>query len=116
MTAQFLYCTAPDVETADKIARRLVSKGQAACVNILPEMRSVYKWQGEIEQAVEAVFIVKTTAEAANNARETILNWHPYDCPCILALPVDAINSAPAFLEWIETETKQGTKKLATKP
>lgn len=106
MTAQLLYCTAPDEETATKVGEMLVIDGHAACVNVLPGMRSVFRWEGKIETADEVVFIVKTTVAAAPDARQAILDAHPYDCPCVIALPVDAANSSPAFLEWIEMATK----------
>ena len=98
----FLYVTAPDLKTAQKLAETLVAGKLAACVNILPGMQSIYEWQGKIEQADEVVMIVKTTVAAAPAARETIIKAHPYETPCIAALPVNAPLSAEAFLKWIE--------------
>lgn len=97
----FLYVTAPDLKIARNLAETLIAGKHAACVNILPGMKSIYEWQGKIEQTDETVMIIKTTAEAAPGARETIERAHPYDTPCIAALPVHAPLSAHAFLKWI---------------
>ncbi|MCI5047832.1 MAG: divalent-cation tolerance protein CutA [Aquisalinus sp.] len=101
-----LYITVPNLETGAALAEKLVTARACACVNLLPGMRSVYEWQGKIEQAEEAVMIVKTTAAAADATQELIAAEHPYDCPCILALPVDAGASYPAFLDWIADMTE----------
>ena len=97
----FLYVTAPDGETARAIAGRLVRERHAACVNILPETRSIYEWDGRIEEAAETPFLVKTTKSAAPAAAERIKALHPYDTPCIAALPVLRDGSSAAFLDWI---------------
>ncbi len=97
----FLYATAPDRETAQAIAGALVAEKLAACVNILSPMTSVYRWEGAIERADETPFIVKTAGPAATAARDRILALHPYDCPCVVALPIDADASSTAFLDWV---------------
>ena len=68
----FLYVTAPNAETAARIARALIEENLAACVNIHAEMRSVYEWEGKVEIGLETPLIVKTTAAAANAARDRI--------------------------------------------
>lgn len=102
---QLLYVTAPDAETGERIGRALVEERLAACVNILPGMRSVYRWEGAMEAAEEAVMIVKTTERRAAAARDRILALHPYGEPCVLALPVAQAASAAGFLDWIAAET-----------
>ena len=101
-TVTFLYSTAPDEKTARNIAELLVAEKLAACVNILAPIHSVYAWEGAVEQAAEIPIIVKTTTDAAPAARDRILAEHPYDCPCVAALPIDEHASSPAFLAWIE--------------
>ncbi|GAB4533710.1 MAG: divalent-cation tolerance protein CutA [Parvularculaceae bacterium] len=104
-TVLLLYVTAPDPETAERIGRTLVEDRLAACVNILPRMQSVYRWNDALESAEEAVMIVKTTERRAAAARDRILSLHPYDEPCVLALPVAQAGSASGFLDWIAAET-----------
>ena len=101
----FLYVTAPNAETAARIARALVEEKLAACVNIHGEMRSIYEWDGKVELKLETPLFVKTTAAAANQARDRIITLHPYDTPCVAALPVSAEGSSPAFLDWVEKAT-----------
>lgn len=102
----FLYVTAPNSETAARIARALVEEKLAACVNIHAEMRSVYEWEGKVEIGLETPLIVKTTAAAANAARDRILALHPYGEPCVAALPVSTEGSSRSFLNWIRGATK----------
>ena len=102
----FLYVTAPNAETAARIARALVEEKLAACVNIHAEMRSVYEWEGKVELGLETPMIVKTTAAAAPAARDRILALHPYAEPCVAALPVAEDGSSASFLAWVRTATK----------
>ncbi len=102
----FLYVTAPSTETAARIARALVEEKLAACVNIHGEMRSVYEWEGQVEFGLEIPMIVKTTRAAANAARDRIIALHPYDEPCVAALPVSETGSSAGFLNWIKEATK----------
>ena len=101
----FLYVTAPDAQTARTIAGRLVSERHAACVNILPETRSIYEWEGKLEETAETPFLVKTTQTAAPAACARIKALHPYETPCIAALPVAREGSSAAFLDWIADNT-----------
>lgn len=101
-----LYATAPDASTAEAIAAALIEARLAACVNIIPGMRSVYRWRGAVETAEEMVVIVKTTSETAENARNLICDRHPYETPCVIALEVSENASSAAYLDWILKETK----------
>lgn len=102
----FLYVTAPNAETAARIARTLVEEKLAACVNIHGEMRSIYEWDGQVELKLETPLFVKTTAASADDARDRIIALHPYDEPCVAALPIQSKGSNRSFLDWIETATK----------
>ncbi len=102
----FLYVTAPNSETAARIARALVEEKLAACVNIHGEMRSIYSWEGKVEIGLETPLIVKTTNAAAEAACDRILALHPHDEPCVAALPVSAHGSSASFLNWVKEATK----------
>ena len=105
MRFTWIYTTWPDAAAAEAAAGALVEARLCACANILPGMTSVYSWQGRIETAQECVMILKTTADEAETLRDRILELHPYDTPCILALTVDKAASAADFLAWIAAET-----------
>jgi len=96
--------TLPDRATAERIAAALVTARVAACVNVLAECTSVYRWQGKIERAGEVPLLIKTTREAYARLEETLRTMHPYDVPEIVALPVTA--GLPAYLDWVSQETK----------
>jgi periplasmic divalent cation tolerance protein len=101
-----LYTTWPDAETAEACAMVAVTAGLAACANILAPMLSVYRWQGVVERADEVPMLLKTTRAAAGSLRDLVSARHPYDVPCILALPAEpALSSAP-YLAWISAEAK----------
>ena len=108
MAASLVYVTAPSLAEAESLARLVVEARLAACANILPGMRSLYWWQGRLEQAEEVVLILKTTDRLVPALTEALTKAHSYDCPCVVALPITAGN--PAFLQWImdETETARG--------
>ncbi|GJL95448.1 MAG: dihydroorotate dehydrogenase [Hyphococcus sp.] len=97
----FLYVTAPNAETAARIARTLVEEKLAACVNIHSEMRSIYEWEGNVELKLETPMFVKTTSAGAIAARERIVELHPADEPCVAAMPIQEQGSSPGFLHWI---------------
>jgi periplasmic divalent cation tolerance protein len=83
----------------------VVEERLAACANVLDGMTSVYWWQGTLEQAREAVLILKTRAELIERLSARIKELHPYACPCVVALPIAAGNAA--YLGWIADETAQ---------
>jgi periplasmic divalent cation tolerance protein len=104
--AIFLYTTWPDAETAEAAGREAVEQGLCACVNVFAPITSIYRWKGTVEQATETPMTLKTTTVRADALRALILARHPYELPCILALPVQAAASHPAFLDWIRDETR----------
>lgn len=101
-----LYVTMPSPESASKLGRSVVEAGLCACVNILPNMQSIYRWQGEIETAQELVLIAKTTYACANAACEHLVQHHPYDTPCVISLPIIKDGSHFPYLDWIKNEVK----------
>ena len=95
----FLYVTHPDASAAMVLGRSLVERELAACVNVLAGMSTVYRWQGNIEEGQEAVMIVKTRADRESDARAAIIGAHPYDCPCIVTIPIAGGHAA--YLDWV---------------
>lgn len=93
----------PDEEVANTIALALVEARLAACVNILPRIQSVYRWQGDVESAVEIPLLIKSTAAAYPTLEKTIRELHPYEAPEIIALPIN--RGLPAYLNWLAEET-----------
>ena len=100
-----LYTTWPDAETAEAAAAEAVEQRLCACANVLAPMRSIYRWQGKVEQAEEIPVIFKTTAQAAPELARRLAARHPYDTPAIAALPVAEGGSHAPFLAWIGAET-----------
>jgi periplasmic divalent cation tolerance protein len=99
--------TAPSAETAIAIGRVLVDERLAACVNVVPGLTSIYRWQGQREEASECLLVIKTDAARYAALELRVLELHPYAVPEVLALPVDA--GAPAYVEWLrESVTVEG--------
>jgi periplasmic divalent cation tolerance protein len=96
---RLVLTTCGSLEEARKIAHALVERQLAACVNIVPEIESVYRWQGKVETAREWLLISKTTAEAVGRLREALTDLHSYELPECIEIAI-AGGSAP-YLEWI---------------
>jgi periplasmic divalent cation tolerance protein len=96
------FITAPDLEKATGIARALVEERLAACVNLLPGIRSVYRWEGSIEEDAEVLLVVKTRADRAGELVDRVVELHPYDVPEVVMLP--AVGGSPAYLDWVREE------------
>lgn len=97
---QLIFCTCPDAAVAEQIANQLVDKGLAACVNILPGILSVYRWEGKRESAQEHLLMIKTTAGAYNRLEQAVLQLHPYELPEIIAVPLS--QGLAGYLAWID--------------
>lgn len=95
--------TVPTVADGERIGRALVEGRHAACVNVVPGLRSVYRWQGAVETADEALLLVKTTREAFDRVAAAVQALHPYSLPEIVALPLAA--GLAAYLAWIDEGT-----------
>ena len=102
--ARVVLITAPDLETARKLARELVEARAAACANIVPGLTSIYRWQGAVQEDAEALLVLKTTRARFEALRDRILALHPYQVPEVLALPVEA--GSARYLGWIADETR----------
>ncbi len=99
-----VYITASGPEEARRIGRVLVAARLAACANVYSDISSIYWWEGEVQEDNEAVLIAKTRETLVQALCDKVREIHSYDCPCIVALPV--VGGNPAFLEWIESETR----------
>lgn len=97
--------TAPNEEEAAKIAKDIVGSRLAACVNIIRNIRSIYRWQGKIEDEGEVLMLVKTRKELFNDLQKRIRELHPYAVPEIIALPI--IEGFEGYLGWLRDETAQ---------
>ena len=100
---QVAFITAPDAETATQLARTLVEERLAACVNVVPGVRSIYRYQGALHEDAELLLIVKTRAERAAALEARVRALHPYELPEVLRIAA-AGGSAP-YLSWVLEET-----------
>lgn len=94
-----------DAGSADRLARALVEQRLAACVNMLPAVRSIYRWNDAVEEAAEVTLLIKTTAARYAELEQAILALHPYELPEVIAVPVSA--GLPGYLGWIANETRK---------
>ncbi|PZQ43513.1 MAG: divalent-cation tolerance protein CutA [Micavibrio aeruginosavorus] len=101
--ALFVYVTCPDMDVAKTIVRGIVEKRLAACANILPNMTSFYWWDEKVQEADEVVVIFKTTKDSWPELCEALKAVHPYEVPCIVALPIES--GYEPYLTWIGAET-----------
>ena len=101
-----VYMTFPDMAVAETVGNDLVAGGLAACVNIIPGMVSIYRWQGESHRDSEVVMIVKTRGVLAEAVMARARLRHPYDNPAMLVLPV--AGGSRAFIDWIADQTTAG--------
>jgi len=104
--AVFVYTTYPSIVEAERAGRVLVERRLCACVNILPGMISIYRWQDAVERGEEAVMIVKTRASLAEKVGSAVKEMHSYTTPAILVIPVESVD--PDYHAWIVKETKEG--------
>jgi len=103
MHYQLILNTCPDFTVAQSLATKIIENDLAACVNILPALTSVYRWQGEIETAQEHLLLIKAPSSQYPAIEQCINLHHPYDVPEIIAFSVE--NGLPAYLQWIDTCT-----------
>jgi periplasmic divalent cation tolerance protein len=87
-------------EEGERLARILVERRLAACVNLMPPMTSIYRWEGRVETAEERLLVIKTRAELFEKLRATLVDLHPYDVPEVIALDVTA--GHPPYLSWLD--------------
>ncbi len=102
--AAIVLTTVPAESDTDAFGRTLVEERLAACVNILPEMRSIYRWEGKVEDAPERQVIIKTTLERVPALRQRLRDLHPYEVPEFLVLGVT--DGTEDYLLWIDESTR----------
>lgn len=98
-----VLCTCPDNTSARQLAQTLLSEKLAACVNLIPQVTSLYYWQGKMEESQEVQLVIKTRRTMFGVLQERLLALHPYEVPEILALPILCGN--PAYLQWVQELT-----------
>ncbi|NPB00859.1 MAG: divalent-cation tolerance protein CutA [Crenarchaeota archaeon] len=92
--------TVPDVETGLKIARELVSSRLVACVNIVKDVKSIFLWEGKVDEASEALLIMKTRLDKMDDVVRKVKELHPYQVPEIIAVPI--VYGLESYLKWID--------------
>jgi periplasmic divalent cation tolerance protein len=96
---RIVLTTTSSEEEARKIAHALVDRQLAACVNIVPQIESVYRWQGKVESAREWLLLIKTSAEKFSAVRDALRELHSYDLPECIAIKIE--DGSPDYLQWI---------------
>ena len=96
--------TVATAEDADRIARELVARGLAACVNVVPGLVSTYRWKGEVQREGELLLVIKTRRERFDALRDALLSLHPYDVPELIALPI--ADGHAAYLAWLDENSR----------
>ncbi len=100
---RLILTTLPSAEVAAKVARTLVEEKLAACGNVLPAVRSIYRWKGKVEDENEVLLLLKTHVRQVARLQARILELHPYEVPEVLAVPVEA--GFQGYLDWIAAST-----------
>jgi len=100
-----IYITASSNEEARSIGRTLIEERLCACVNIIDNMQSIYRWQGNIEEAKEVILIVKTQKSLFEQVQKRVKELHCYEVPCVIQ--IDVPKGSQEYLKWISDETKK---------
>lgn len=103
------FTTAPDAATAEALARRLVDARVAACVQVVPGLRSVYRWQGDVAVDDEVQLVVKTTADRFDAVDALVREHHPYAVPELVAVP--AVRGSADYLAWLRDATQPDAER-----
>jgi periplasmic divalent cation tolerance protein len=101
---RLVFCTFPSIDSARQIGTALVEKQLAACVNLIPGIESIYRWQGELENTRETLAIFKTSAEVYPAFEKALAELHPYDVPEIVAIEPSAV--AETYAAWVLAEVR----------
>src|SRR6187200_675692 len=99
MSLLVVLCTFPDKDTALRIGHMLVEEGLAACVNVLPDVQSIYRWEVKVESAEEVLAIMKTTVDVYPRLESRLKELHPYEVPEIVGVPVERVEVA--YAKWV---------------
>lgn len=105
--AVVILVTSSSEEESERIARALLERNLIACANILPRVRSLFHWEGAIEDESESLLILKTTSEAVHMVEECVRAHHSYDVPEVIALPITG--GSDAYLSWVGMEVLPNT-------
>ncbi len=103
MAAVLVYITCRNEHEAEKVGESLIQSRLAACVNIVGGMRSMFWWNGKIDQERETILLAKTQVGLVGQLTEAVRSVHSDECPCVVAIPI--IDGNPDFLRWIQSET-----------
>jgi periplasmic divalent cation tolerance protein len=98
-----VFCTCTE-EEAVKLAHSLVEERLAACVNVIPNVRSYYHWNGAIESSAECLLVIKSSRERFEALRAALERLHSYDVPEVVALPI--VDGAPSYLDWLDASLR----------
>jgi periplasmic divalent cation tolerance protein len=98
-----IWITCPDRKTARRIAHALIAKRLVACANILPEIESLYRWKGKVENEPEVPLVVKTRADNFDPVTDAVRKLHPYETPSIIGVTIERVTGD--YLDWIYAET-----------
>jgi periplasmic divalent cation tolerance protein len=101
---RIVLSTAGSDDEARKVARHLVEHQLAACVNIVPQIESIYRWQGKVESSQEWLLLIKTTAEKFAAVRDAIRELHSYELPECIVLTIE--DGSPDYLQWLADSVK----------
>lgn len=110
MEAILIITNFPDKKTALALAEKLVEEHLAACVNVMAECSSVYRWEGKTEMALEIPLLIKTQWQHYDQVEQMIKAMHPYELPEVIIVPVNG--GLPAYLQWIAEATRIPNKQL----
>lgn len=99
-----VLCTVPP-DAAQRLARGVVDEQLCACVNVLPAVRSFFRWEGRVDEAEESLLVAKTTAARFAALRDRLTELHPYDVPEVIAL--DVRDGLPAYLSWVVDSVRE---------
>lgn len=105
--------TCANADEAAKIARHLVSRRLAACVNIMQPLRSIYRWQGKLADEQEMLLVIKSTRALFDRVRRAVEKLHSYHVPEVVCLPI--IDGAPNYLEWLSSSVRADTSASAVR-
>ncbi|WP_251358797.1 divalent-cation tolerance protein CutA [Kangiella sp. TOML190] len=98
---QLFISTAPEQAIAESLARQLVERKLAACVNLIPQVSSVYAWQGAIEKTQEVILLIKSTAEQFTAIEELLTKQHPYEIPELISCNIEQLSAS--YGQWLQT-------------
>ena len=99
-----VFCTIDNIDVAKTISKHLVENNFAACSNIIPNITSIYRWEGKVCEDSEYLMIIKTKTSLFSCVKEEIQKLHPYDVPEIIAIPIS--DGSKAYLDWLTSSVK----------